>query len=442
MTRRLRIFLAGDLQTYAVEEFSSNHDVFLWFKEKLERHYEGKIEIIHVIDPVGTKISDAVKNAIRMADCCICVFPRRSHDQLLGLWTTSSYVLSESGYALSCLDPEASSKMFAFVENGVDENQLGIAFARDQTFYRFDRRKLEETALPNLQRVVSNLLRVSQHDDRPRHEMINKVVTVRRNGWVYIESHHRFRMQLDGEFSRSHSIWRVREPLPPFVRLRDAIPSHQNEFLVCIPIRVGDNEVDPDCLNLSPKFNNGNVESRTLQFELKFADVGLKIGDIVEYRLAWQYKNAFGESQANNGFPQSAGLWSCGSHHVEDAKLTLRFERNIHEGKCQPILSMKPSERIQVFSRCEPCFPHGGGIDEFWHQDTNWQSAGHMEKNLSEQEALFECHSWSCNRFSGMVRARWDFSHNYLHLDSRNHSESDTGDESSYRNEDREQDGN
>lgn len=417
MSRRLRVFLACDMQTYQVDGMS-NAQIFEWFQSVISRDYGDQVEIVFVRDPIGSRISQAVKDAIRMADCAICVFPRRSLDQVTRRWTTSSYVLSESGYALCCLEPNTESKIFAFVEQDVDCDQLGVAFSKDHPLNTFDRNRLEETALPALRNVIRNLLKDLPHDDLPRHELLDKTITIYRSGWAKIEAQHRFRMQIDGEFERSHTAWRVREPLPSIDKLLNARPAGDQPFLLCVPTIVGNYALLDEWPLLRPKKSVNPSDQKAMHFSVAFPNAKLKVGNVVEYKLAWQYPNAFA-SIDNYDKHQSAGLWTCGSRSIDRVKLKLRFERNIEGGSRLPAISKKSCDDFEVFQRNESCFPCGQDIVEFWHHDALWHPTGRLIAHPSEQEALFECYSWTSDNFSGMAKACWDFSPNYLQPSNR-----------------------
>jgi hypothetical protein len=127
------------------DEFGrSNREIGDWVHEEILRLSGGRINVRVTQNPLESPISEKVKQEIAASDAAVFVFPKRVQCQLSKLWTTSQYVISESGWADARFRHRARDRVFAFIEEGVAREHLGLAFPGDRTVPSFNRDRLSE----------------------------------------------------------------------------------------------------------------------------------------------------------------------------------------------------------------------------------------------------------------------------------------------------------
>lgn len=424
-----RVFLAGSLKTHPVDGSGrpspagqSDVDVLHWFRDQIQRIAGNRVEVILTEDPVNESISEKVRRDIRRSDFMVCVFTKRCEDGLLHNWTTSPYVLSESGYGAACLDrkPHDKQRLFAFVEQGVDRDQLGLAFPRDDRIWPvFNRDKLGDCH-SDLGEIVDAILARHKSGRRPYEALtLRKTVTVWRSGWVLVECRYSFRLSMlqGGSISIPHTLWRVSDKLPNIRTLLENRPRHQYEraegkpFLRCIPVRCGG--APPQNLKCKIVPNGTSAKGNEASFHVQFNTARAVPGDILEYILFWAYPGAFCERQNGDAvFPNSVGLRTGDRGAVGDASLVLKFERDWIDDSPRTV-EQPPRWCVNGATS----IPAAAEPEMYWHRAAQWEEAGEMVAYEEAEDAAFDAFVWSRSDFHGQVRVTWQPFPNYHTLE-------------------------
>lgn len=420
MQRPAKVFVAFGLDDYAVDDDGnptpngkSNKDVGRWFCEQLREIGGDRIEVVVIEDPPTQRISEQVKRSIDEADAVICIFGKRVLCQVERKWTTSQYVLSESGYSASRFRNDVDHRLFAFVEDGVDSERLGLAFPKDRTVHLFRRLDLEAIR-PKLEQIVSALVGTRVASDVPEHLLFEKTVRVHIDGHAEIEAHHKFRIRkkVNG-FQMQHTLWRVRDALPPFEELLASIPRVSGHYLKCIPIQIG--RANPNEVTVLLKPATCALNKKAILFSIEVPKQPLEAGDVVEYRFAWSYPDAFlAIEELEKWEANSAGLRAGSSGPIGQVAFRLMFERNWQHQDLLPSIEL-PNEASgpRVWSSTETTLPTAVDPRDFWHRTGRWSETDTMQRMPDAQSPLFEVYEWHARNFTGLVKASWQPMPNY-----------------------------
>jgi len=422
VVRPMQIFLGHGFDKYKVnahgnpdESGISNYDIGLWFKREIERI--GGSNAVHVVtteDPMTALISEEVKRQIDASDAVFCLFCKRVRDPYND-WTTSQYVMSESGYATCRFRHDTEKRLFGFIEAGVDRRNLGLAFPGDRTVHLFNRDNLP-AILPVLEKAVRDVLRHSSSvsSDDPEPLLLHKKIQIRRDGRAKIETFYRFRVRKSSkQFRMHHSIWRVRESLPDFGKMLEARPSDAADFFRCVPWQCG--KADVSKIDVEFQDIQKAAHKKEVCFTIRFPNVSLEPGDLVEYQVAYSYDRAFFASQdLENWEKNSTGLMTRGRGPVGQAILTVMFERNWNKSVCTPAIELEDGHggpTLAIASQTN--LPAAGDPRVFWHQLDGWIQAGSLEPVKDTHHPLFEVYEWRRENFNGLAKATWQPSFNY-----------------------------
>src|SRR3954464_9091542 len=106
MSHPVKVFLGSCFEPYKLDgqgqpdpQGKSNREIGEWFRQEILRLGNGRIDVAVILDPMDDSISETVKHEIAAADAAVFVFPKRVQCQITKAWTTSQYVISESGFA-------------------------------------------------------------------------------------------------------------------------------------------------------------------------------------------------------------------------------------------------------------------------------------------------------------------------------------------------------
>ena len=420
MRRPARILVTFGMDEYRVNDEGnpdsngiSNKEVGRWFCNQLRDIGGERVEVVVIEDPPTKRITEQVKRAIEEADAVVCIFGKRVMCQIERKWTTSQFVLSESGYAASRFRDEVDHRVFGFAEDGVDTERLGLAFPRDRTTYYFKRSQLAAVR-PKLEQIVSTLVGASADFAPVEHQIFEKTVTVRTDGRVEVEARHRFRVRkkMMG-FQMQHTLWRVRDNLPPFEDLITGIPGKQEYYLKCVLLQVGRANPDEVQIHLSPAVRA--AKTKAILFSIEIPKQSLEAGDIVEYTFAWSYPNAFLPAEQLEPWElNSAGLRAGSSGPVGQVALRLLFERIWFQHDVFPSIEL-PNDATgpQVLISMENTLPNAVDPRDFWHRKGQWSPADFMQRVRDAQHPLFEVYEWHAKNFTGFVKAVWQPAANF-----------------------------
>lgn len=420
MSRPAKIFVAFGLDEYSVDDDGnptpvgmSNKAVGRWFCDQLRDIGGDRVEVVVIEDPPTHRISEQVKRSIDEADAVICVFAKRVLCQIERKWTTSQYVVSESGYAAARFRSDVDHRLFGFVEQGVDSERLGVAFPRDRTVHSFRRLQLDSIR-PKLEQIVSTLVGVRSEQDVVEHMRLEKTVTIRTDGRAEIEARHKFRVRrkVTG-FQMQHTLWRVRDTLPPFAKLLAGVPGKSEHYLKCILIQIGKGNPDEVTLQLNAAERAEN--KKAILFSISIPRQTLEAGDVVEYSFAWSYPDAFLATEALERWEMnSAGLRAGTAGPIGQVILRLMFERNWIDNNVFPCIEL-PNDATgpQVWTSSETTLPTAVDPRDFWHRNGRWSSPDVMQRIRDAQRPLFEVYEWQARNFAGLVKASWQPMPNY-----------------------------
>lgn len=398
----------------------SNRAIAEHFLSEIQRIGGDRLRVHLVKDPIDASISDSVKAAIDSADAMICIFPKRVKCPYTD-WTTSQYVISESGYAECRFRHETERRLFGFVEHGVNRNNLGLAFHSNRTLPTFYRGRLSDVVLAEkLQEVVAKILR---YGDAIRHSpqglLLFKRVHVFRSGFVKIDVVHRFSIRKrTTRFVMPHSLWRVRNVLPDFEKMLEAEPGLNREFFRCVPSQCGRHDVR----DVRPLVNGISKAShgKEVGFSVEIRNVDLAPGDVVEYRFTYSYGDAFCvPDKLKTGECNSVGLRTGGRGPIRLVKLQLEFERNWHQVELLPTLEQSRDEQgPRLHTTPHTGFPSAYEPQAFWHGVDDWSEGGTMDRAPQYDAADLEAYCWTQENFIGTAKACWVPMTNY-HQSSR-----------------------
>jgi hypothetical protein len=370
-----------------------------------------QIEVVRTKDPFGNYLSHRIRQDICSSDGILCLFTKRTKDHLTGKWISSTYVISESSAAFMNLAgvEKASHRIYGLVEEGVDTEQLGMAFHRDRPAPRFQRSKLAELN-SHVSRIVDAIL---DKGDRIQtlepweYLSLEKTATVWRSGAVVVETRHKFRFTKEMQSVQiPHTMWRVKNGLPPLEELLRETPDPRSHFLRVLPLHCGRH--DPDncrCEIIARPETKWGFERN---FSVRFKDIRILPGDEIEYEILWGYPEAF-HNDASQDKPNSVGLRTGGRGKAHFASLTLRFER---DWAAEPFRTLEKPPKI--FTTEVTDLPGAREPEEFFHDSEQWKMATELQPCRKRSCASMEVYSWSTHSFQGMAKAIWTPHANYF----------------------------
>ncbi len=416
----MRLFLSSSQRDYKVNSRGeldpagmSDLEVHEWFAEAIQRHSKGQIEVVVVRGP-RESISDEVRRRLFECDAVLCLFTKRSRDDFLEQWTTSPYVVSESGFAMARFGTNGPRRVHAFSEEGVLEN-FGLAFAKDHFHERFDRNDLEAFD-HRVRKFVADLLPNVSAETKPaafQPIALRKTVTVWRSGWVHVENlygHHLSSVD-SHEQSIEHTVWRISDPLPTVDALLQSRPKNGHGYEFATPfmrfMHIQTDAVQSVRSRIVPlePSRGGNEQNFKLVFE------GLPTtGGMLEYMLVWAYPTAFRHpSDLPAGSLNSTGLRTGHRGRVADATLVVKFERDWAEGDAPRTIEEPP----RWFFNSAPRIPDVGNPERYWHSAENWHQSGVMSRQDGRADGLFDVFVWNQSNFEGQVKVVWHPAENY-----------------------------
>jgi len=389
-----------------------------------------QIEVVKTRDPYHNYISSSVRQDICSSDAVLCLFTKRVKDGLTNCWLPSTYVISEGAAALMQFKSETEThrRLFGIVEEGVDPNQLGMAFHSDKPALRFRRSDLNQ--LESCVRQIVSSIRGERGRVEPRRDYeylsIDKLASIFRNGWVRVRTRHRYRMTAEKNPIRiAHKIWRVSHELPTIRELLNDEPSVG--YLRVMPTYCGTH--DPERYRGVIRPSESDHWGYERSFFVEIPDLRLKPGDILEYEVAWGYPNAFHSLHSlPRGNPNCVGLRTSTRGPVGHASLTLEFER---DWQIEPFHTLEGPP--QLFINHSPELPGSCLPEEFIHNHnkSEWVALGELKKSPQLSGTHAEVYQWGGGPFSGMIKAIFEPHQNYFY-DSTDHEQvgSVDGDES------------
>jgi len=385
-------------------------------KAMVETESNGRITVHITRDPYDNYISSVVRKEICRADLVLCLFTRRTLDHVTSKWLTSSYVVSEGAAYLALLPTEKDghNRLFGLMEEGVDRHQLGMAFPANKTIERF--RRLDESNLKaSVAKIVSSVTSRSVRSRELREcLLLEKNVTVCRNGWVRVETRHRFKFtKAATRVTIPHSVWRISRPLPDIGTLLGTGDTNREGMLRVVPLSCG-LRGQPMCrLKIVPIRNVGFGNERRFQVEAQGGE--FQPGDELTYAVLWEYPDAFlAADHMLEGQPNSVGL-RCGDRGIaQNAYLTLQFERDLDLDEPDRILETTPS----VFLSASTTLPAAEEPEEFWHRSASWRFDKHLKACPKNSGARYEVYRWKAELFSGMAKVVFNAYDNYFHMNN------------------------
>jgi hypothetical protein len=136
-----RLYLAHSyLATHPDHRQLADVEVARWFQKKIQEFSDGRIEVITSQNPKPTQVLSKIVDDITSCDGILCLLTRRTLDHLTGRWLAPTYVLSEGAFTLGRF--HGAKPVLGFVEEGVDLEELGIAFQQAPDLLHFCRTRL------------------------------------------------------------------------------------------------------------------------------------------------------------------------------------------------------------------------------------------------------------------------------------------------------------
>ncbi len=390
--------------------YGSEHGISDWELAEIVRdtiiaESRQRITVKIAKDPFDKYIPTKVREELVQSDLMLCLFTRRTPIPNSVNWVTSTFVASEASAYLMQMPSENAThnRLFALAEEGVDTGQLGMAFPPgSKTVPRFSRTDIE-----GLKREVRNIVNhilganTTAREDR-EYLSLHKTVTICRDGRVKVETWHRFRFTTSvRKVCIPHTIWRVRQDLPPFHELLDDNTS--NCMLRALPIGNGSSNGSTCKLRINPK--KAPATHHQYRFEIEVVGSQFEPGDELHYAVAWEYPGAFSN---NSHHPNSVGL-RCGDRGVaQDASLTIQFERDWEEP--DRLLEEPPTVWLTNVNE----FRSGDEPEEFWHTSPSWIKHVNLKPSSRQSSVRFEAYQWTKQNFLGMAKVTFTPHSNYF----------------------------
>lgn len=380
--------------------------------EWIREFSQTRIEVVRTQDPHSNYISSQVRRDISSSDVMICLFTMRTKDHLKDLWLPSTYVVSEASAALMQYPDEQAThtRLFGLVEEGVDPEQLGMAFHRNKTCEKFRRDDLDDLR-SKVKRIVQTITNdgLPPRDDR-EYLALEKTVTVWRCGSVTIECRHRFRFTeavKKKKLTIPHAMWRVSEPLPDYQELLNPTRDVRRGYLRCVPLDCGQPGRKNCRCRIVRKPQNSDNE---YNFDIEFSNLDIDPGDELTYELAWGYCNAFRDPSKQGQRPNSVGVRTGERGMARSVSLALRFQRDMNEdfNDLAPVLEDFPT----VFANTVPILPPNA--PNFWHESQEWKELKKLQPCPKRSGAMWEVYEWTDTCFQGSAKIDWIPCFNYF----------------------------
>lgn len=409
---------AGEVDQNGISDMQIADEVAKWIGELSH----GQIQVIRTRDPHGDYISSQVRKDIASADLVLCLFTKRTKDNFRNHWVTSSYVVSEASAALMQFpcELETHSRLFGLLEEGVDPEQLGMAFHRNKTAKSFRRDRLDDLKLV-VQSIIESIrtTKVVARADR-EYLALDKTIWIFRNGSVLVECRHRFRFTTEITTARiPHTMWRISQHLPDISELLNGNPpslttgafNGSTGFLRCYLISSGHQANHGGRFRVISKPSCNVPNERN--FDVEVTGMALEPSDELTYEIAWGYPKAFAPPKSLTTFPNSVGLRTGERGMTHAASITLKFQRVFDHGVIEPdrILEEKPS----VFITDTSLLPASQSAEQFWHSSSAWSQIGSLSPCPKYSSAMFEVYRWNADCFRGMAKVTWNAHLNYFH---------------------------
>lgn len=388
----------------------------------------GRIVVVRTRDPHQNYISGQVRSDICSSDLMLCLFTKRTKDELKGRWLPSTYVISESAAGLIQYPNENQThqRLFGLVEEGVDREQLGMAFHQNKTAAGFDRGDREGLRC-RVKEIVDAILqkKTTTRSDR-EYLAFDKRATIWRNGAITVECRHRFRFKTATDKVKiPHAIWRVSKSLPPVNDLLNGSRDVGRGYLRCVPVDCGGPGQRTCHCRIIPKAGGTDCER---PFDVEFSDLNLKAGDELTYELAWGYRDAFNDPLKQNGRPNSVGMRTGERGMARTSSMTLQFQRDLSAevGEPAPVLDERPILYATDATLLPP------NPIEFWQTSDTWVHRNELFPCAKRSGAMWETYYWTECCFRGTAKVEWIPHLNYLQLEddadgsSRDNDDSET----------------
>ena len=400
-----RLNAAGDLDEAGISDQELADQIANW----IEQFSHGRIEVIRTRDPFREYISSAVQRDLAASDFVLCIFTKRTKDQLTNRWIPSTYVISEAAGAFVQFptDDETLKRLHGLMEDGVDRKQLGMAFHSGRTIHEF-RRDQRAALAAKVNDIVDSILERPTPRSEREYLSMDKRVSVWGNGAVLVETRHQFRFAKapNGVIRIPHTMWRVSDELPDLESLLSAKRGTGVGFLRCFPLDCGHAGQRACSCRIIP--GTTSEKGNEHDFQVEVTGLEIKSGEELSYAIAWGYPNAFAHTEAKSGQPNSVGMRTGGRGTAQHASLTLMFERDEEEpGR---ILEEPPV----VYGSSETTLPASPSASRFWHDRERWSPLAELRPCGKNSGAVFEVYRWVSEMFSGTVKIEFKPHLNYF----------------------------
>ena len=383
--KKPRVFLSYDFD---------RTDVLSWVEDVLVEIAGSEVELV-----VARKyrVEHSLSKLRRLIESCDVVFVAvTKQGDRRGEPGVSPWVLTEATFA-----KERAKKVAAIREKSVDVQDLGLAFESPGDIQAFERRDVG--AAKNLIRdLLVDIVRPSAPFATIRGQ---KVVQVRRNGWVHNSMRYRQRVFRPDKHKAEHRIWRTHSPFDETQFVFGKGMQYDRPYLDAWQI-FSKSGVRRRRLDIRNGHLGADGRQYTFSMDLHLEDVG-RFG-IVEYEYAWGYQSAFWpvevlldteEFQYN-----SAGFRAGSAGLIREAILDLKFERPPDD---QRMFEFDPEVRVAWRPKNDD-----ESMVEYWRESNAWEEpiAVEEEAESTAGEAIYRV---AVGDFRTMIRACWTPSEDY-----------------------------
>ncbi len=368
-TTKDTVFFAHSFEKEPIQgSHISDHEVAVWFEKLLKKKWTVISGKVAEARPIDEKVTEAVNNSKAL----IAIFTRRhkiadNNDSYL----SSPWLLCECAYARG-LFRHHDYIVAGFREKGIDANSLGMISAGGMEFPEFEREYLDRDKhifinyLEDLEkRIQSGPLGQGVFDfDSYTQNTIHKIFLIYRNGFgtvhnivdIVIKNAEQF-MTDNNEKKIYHRIWTHFGDIPDLSKM------------LCVPVHKRKNEAFFHGILQSHKnsrietYLDINEEKRTdssCKFSIRFLDpnrniLRVKANDTIRYQYAWGIPNMFpvieedlASINADIVDSKTYCLAELDANHgrISNAKLELRFEREVRDGRRCELFSKSPFGRL------------------------------------------------------------------------------------------------
>jgi len=347
----------------------SDAEVALWFEKLLKKKWNVISGKVAEARPINEKVTEAVNNSKAL----ISLFTRRhkiadNSDSYL----SSPWLLCECAYARG-LFRHHDYIVAGFREKGIDANSLGMISAGGMEFPVFDREYLDRDKpvfikyLDDLEkRIQSGPLGQGVFDfdiDSYTQDSIHKIYLIYRNGFgtvhnivdIVIKNADRFMNDNNGKIH--HKIWTHFGDIPDLpTMLRVPVHKRKNEAFFHGILQSHKNSRIETYLDISEEKRSNS----SCKFSVRFLDnnrnmLRVKANDTIRYQYAWGIPNMFPVIEADLASvnadivdSKTYCLAELDPNHgkIANAKLELRFEREVRDGQRRELFSKSPFVRL------------------------------------------------------------------------------------------------